>query len=597
MGNCFDTCHTGELKSYANLYNQKVKIRITANKTVMADFERAVPTRTTSTDFFYFRQLYGTFDHIVVGAGASGAIIATRLSEDPHRTVLLLEAGGHETDFTDIPAMAEICELLDYNWNFASVPQNNSCLSSNNRQCLYSRGKAIGGSTVINGLFYSRGNARDYDEWKDMGNDGWGSEEVLTFYKKLENYKIDVDPGYHGYDGYMNIEYVYPDNLKTAMFLNANRELGITIGDYNGEYPICAGKAQLNNINGRRGSTGRMYLRRVYKDRNNLIMSPHSYVTKILINPQTKRAYGVIFAKNKKYYVATSRKEIVLSAGSFGSPQLLMLSGIGPRDHLTSLGIPLIRDLPVGNFLQDHLSFSTLYFTSNLSEPRDSGLEAKIRDYLQSRGVLTYGFCLATAFVETNLSQIRNHPDIEILLHKYLHALDNGSPGLDKSKLFATHILLLHPKSVGTVRLNSSNPFIYPLIDPNFFSDAENEDMETMYGGIQIALQLLETQAFKQHNVRLIYTQEPECQLYEYLSKEHWFCQLKQLSASYSHPTGTCRMGPNSSESVVNHKLRVHGTSNLIVADASVMPDTISGHPSAACMMIGEKASHMIRNG
>ncbi|KAK5644075.1 hypothetical protein RI129_007920 [Pyrocoelia pectoralis] len=452
---------------------------------------------------------FGSFDHIVVGAGAAGAIIATRLSESGKNTILLLEAGGPETNLTDIPAMSMKCNMAEYNWNHYTIPQNSSCLKYQNGQCNYPRGKGIGGSTTINGLFYARGNSRDYDSWRDSGNPGWGFQDVLPFFKKLENFKIDGDVDHHGYKGYMNVEQKDPVTKKTVAFLNANRELGRNIGDYNGKNPLCAGRVQVNTIKGRRCSTGRAYIRRVWGYRTNLHVSPHSYVTKILIDPITKRAYGVVFAKDKKYYVAVSKNEVIISAGVFGSPQILMLSGIGPSRHLTNLGIPIIQDLPVGMALQDHFSYTGLQFHSNHSD-EIRGLNEMVHDYLKFKGALTDVYADAVAFVQTNLSTTPNHPDIEIVLYDFKAPEYNVQPLVNFERTFHMRTILLRPKSQGSLRLRSSDPFEYPLINPNIFSDNYNEDMETMYQGIQLALQLSRTKSFKELGTKLIHVHVPD---------------------------------------------------------------------------------------
>ncbi|XP_031341061.1 glucose dehydrogenase [FAD, quinone]-like [Photinus pyralis] len=534
----------------------------------------------------------GTFDHIVIGAGSAGAIVAARLSEDHEKQVLLLEAGGHENDFTDIPGMRLISEGLHYNWNYKSVAQNNSCLIMNGF-CDYRAGRGLGGSTVINGLFYSRGCKSDYDSWDSSEESNWKYDKVLPFFKRLENYKIDADSGYHGHDGPMNVDYAEPLDPKTSTFLDGNRELGQEIGDYNGANPLRAGRVQYNIIRGQRCSTGRAYLRKKY--RPNLHILPHSYVTKILIDAATKRAYGVVFARHQRYLVAKSRNEIVLSAGAYRSPQLLMLSGIGPADHLINLEIPVICDLPVGKFFKDHSSYAGLNVLTNHSNGQRE-LRYHVEDYLKGRGELVAGPAFGATFLKSNLFTTSKCSDMEVTMYKYTEALNFFYNVTDISKAVTFFPILLHPKSFGTVSLRSSDPFQYPLINPNFWSDPGQQDVKTMLYGIRHVLKLIETKPFKEINATLMPIHLPSCSNHTYLSDEYFYCHIKYFSITYTHAIGTCKMGSDPSMgAVVDYNLRVHGVDNLMVADASVMPDTISGHTSAPTMMIGERAADIIK--
>ncbi|KAB0790101.1 hypothetical protein PPYR_15578, partial [Photinus pyralis] len=536
---------------------------------------------------------FGNYDHIIVGAGSSGAVIAARLCENSTKRILLIEAGGNETDLTDIPAMGTLAQTLEYNWNYQTTPQNRACLLNDNRRCVYPAGRGLGGSTIINSLIYSRGSAADYNVW-GLENPGWSFGDLLPFFKTVENYKIPADSCYHGYDGPVNVDYPRPLlNAKSSAFVFANQELGIEVGDYNGANPLRVGVVQSNIIEGQRASTGRAYIQPSLKRCPNLEVLTRSYATKVLMNPTTKRASGVFFARDKKFFVAKATNEIVLSAGVYRSPQLLMLSGIGPSDQLTELGIPVLRDLPVGQFFKDHLAYSGLaFYTKRGSEPKK--LEQNIRDYLNSKGQLTTTGALALAFVQNNRSEPVRRPDIEIALFEF--SQDYGFPYKvnDPSKLVSVVPVVLHPKSLGSLTLNSSDPFIYPVIDPKFLSDTDGEDRKTMLLGISYSLNLLNTVAFKGIDAKLVPVHLPQCKNYAYFSSEYWNCHINHLSGPFNHPFGTCRMGP---DGVVDHKLRVHGVENLMVADASVIPVSISGHTSAPSMMIGEKAAHIIRFG
>ncbi|KAK4887874.1 hypothetical protein RN001_004145 [Aquatica leii] len=551
---------------------------------------------------------YGTFDHIVVGAGSAGSIVASRLSEDSARDVLVLEAGGPETNFTDIPKMAGILWFLEYNWNYYSVPQTTACLGMTNKTCAYPRGKMLGGTSGINGVAYTRGSKKDFDNWCAQGNPGWCYKDVLPFFKKSEDSKINGDPYYHGTKGYINIEYAKPNTRQQRAFIEANIELNRSFVDFNGNRQEGVGITQLTQKNGQRCSTG-IFLKKA-SNRRNLKISTHSHVTRILINQKTKKAFGVLFAKNNKYYVARSRKDIIVSAGAIGSPQLLMLSGIGPKLHLEELKIPVIKDLAVGSNLQDHVGFGMLHVETDYPE-LGKDLKSNVIDYLNGFGDLTDTFSAkALAFIRTNLTEIDDFPDIEFTLlgsnstSEYIQKVFNyddktfkfGWPTKNKSQIFSIFIILLHPESRGYMQLKSSDAFDYPLINNMLLSDPNFKDINTIYEGIQLALKLLDTKAFKKLGAKLYPVHLPACKEFEYLSKDYWYCHIRQVATSATHIAGTCKMGPDSLHgAVVDHKLKVHGIRNLRVADASIMPLIPGAHTNAAAMMVGEKAAHMIR--
>lgn len=480
-----------------------------------------------------------------------------------------------------------------------------------NQECAYPRGRGLGGSSIINSLMYVRGNKEDYDRWYRQGNSGWSFKDVLPYFIKSENSQIDGDEGYHGVGGYLNVEYHKPDNSQLEAFIEANLELGRKIIDYNGKQQLGVSKTQLNTVNGRRDSTGKAFLK-LAMDRPNLEILTHSLVTKILINSRTRTAYGVVFSHKGQLLVAKAKKEVILSAGSIGSPQLLMLSGIGPRNHLQNLNISLIKSLPVGNNFQDHPAYYALNFVTNYTEPTTT-LAENVKEYLNGYGPLTVsGNREAVGFFQTKLAKTPGLPDLELIMvpsnittsylqkaYHYTGVSYNSVWGsVNVSNTFTLMVVVLHPKSRGDVRLKSKNPYDYPLINPRYLSDPEGEDIETIYEGIKLALEIVNTNAFKKLNASLIYAPLPVCQDHEYLSREYWYCQLRQLTFHVYHPVGTCKMGPNPAKgAVVNHELKVHGIKSLRVADASIIPDAISGHTNAASIMIGEKVSDMIKNG
>ncbi|KAF5277885.1 hypothetical protein FQA39_LY06037 [Lamprigera yunnana] len=599
---CVIKCsNTNSVDYYVNLI--KTEIERTSSFNLPQDSLQYKPKGDNVSDF-------GEYDYIVVGAGSSGSVIANRLSEEMQVSVLLLEAGGIETDFTDIPAMNIYSMALEYNWNYNSTPQSKACLGMFHRECAYPTGKGLGGTSIINALMYVRGNKIDYDNWYLQGNPGWAYKDVLPYFIKSENCNIKGDAGYHGYGGYLNVEYCKPSSPQLTAFLEANKELGREVIDYNGKTQLGVSQTQHNTKNGKRDSVGRSFLDPI-QHRSNLNIHAESLVTKIIIDPRTKTANGVIFAYKGRYYNAKAGKEIILSAGSINSPQLLMLSGIGPRFHLHSKGIPLIQHLSVGSHLQDHAAYFALEFVTNYTEPAKT-LRENVESFLNSRGPLTIpGNSQGLGFYQTKLAKTPGYPDIELVMnpsnstndfaqriyHYNNQTYNNIFKIINPKQTFSIIVVLLHPKSKGNVRLKSKNPFDYPLINPKLLSDVNNEDIETMYQGIQLALEIVGTKSFQKLNATLLYAPLPICKKYRYLSRAYWYCQLRQLTTHIYHPTGTCRMGPNSSMgAVVDSNLKVHGIKNLRVADASIIPQPISGHTNAAAIMIGEKVADILKN-
>ncbi|XP_031341363.1 glucose dehydrogenase [FAD, quinone]-like [Photinus pyralis] len=550
---------------------------------------------------------YGTFDHIIVGAGAAGSIIANRLSENSSRRVLVLEAGEYGTDLTDIPEIRTYLTDSNYNWGYLSVPQTTACLGYKDQRCILYRGKGIGGSTIINGLNYIRGNDRDYDNWYKQGNAGWSYKDVLPYFKKSENY-LEGDPEYHGKGGYLNVETWKEINVQTQAFFDAHKLLGMKEVDFNGESQLGYGKPQFNIKNGKRQSTGNAFILPILS-RPNLEVLTNSYVTKILIDKH-KRASGVVFTRNGKYWEARSRSDIILSAGAFGSPHLLMLSGIGPRSHLENVGIPVVQDLPVGEHLFDHTGFYYLDFTTNYTET-ERPLDDLVQNYIAGGGPLANAFAMqGISFLQTNRSKNTDYPDVEIMIIPSINSneftakfwninddvLNDVSKDNDPRRSFTIVGNIMHPKSEGFVRLNSSNPFDYPVINPMQLSDPDGVDIETMYEMLELVLEMINTEPFKRLDTKLKYAPLSACKDHEYKSRDYWYCFLRQLAVPFFHSTGTCKMGTHPSKgAVVNPELKVFGVDNLRVADASIMPSTVSGHTSAPTMMIGEKAADLIR--
>ncbi|KAK9871997.1 hypothetical protein WA026_015242 [Henosepilachna vigintioctopunctata] len=535
------------------------------------------------------------YDFIIVGAGAAGSVVANRLSEIPEWKILLLEAGGPEDEITRIPGY--VLDLLGtkYNWGYKTIPQKNWCLGKPDKRCVLEMGKALGGSTVINGFLYTRGNPRDYDHWSSLGNQGWCFDDVLPYFLKIEDAHLKTsDKKFHRYGGKVHLENMQDYSPQTEAILKAAYELHIPFVDYNGKEQMGIAFSQGTTKRGKRWSAAEGYLKET-NSRPNLVIKPFSIVTKVMINPHSKEAYGVKFLNGDKLYAAKARKEVIISAGAINTPKLLQLSGVGPKELLDKFNIQTLKNLKVGTPLRSHLGFPGLTFIYNNTKVGKRDQRQDLIDYLKNgRGPLAAIFTDLVAYMKTEVSKdYGNYPDVEILFVPFDHKPDHQEEGQYATSIT---IVLMRPKSFGSVNIASRDPLVPPELDINYLSDPQNIDIDTVVAATRLVQKFVKTQSFKKWGAYIDKKVVPQCKGFEYDSDSYWKCAVRHQSYSLRHPIGTAKMGPSQDrEAVVDNHLNVYGVGNLRIVDNSIVPIPLTAHMMAPAYMIGEKGSDIIK--
>ena len=527
------------------------------------------------------------FDFLIAGGGSAGCVLASRLTEDPNVSVCLVEAGGNaDSVFIRAPlGFAATAPLGLHNWSYETVPQPGFA----GRRGWQPRGKVLGGSSSINAMVYTRGNPRDYDQWAALGNPGWGWRDVLPVFRAAEHSECFGATELHGSGGPLNVAWLRSPSPLGEVFMQACEQTGLPrIADYNGPRQHGVAPAQVTQKDGERCGAARAYLQPA-TSRPNLTVITGATVARVRFDGA--RASGLELLTKQGPQTLRARREVILSGGSFGSPAILMRSGLGPAAHLRSHGIEPLRDLPgVGSNLQDHATTVLIQRTPRsdttlgFSLPGGAVLLRAIGEWRRQRtGWITTNVAEVQGFVATDGRH--DWPDIQLAFCTGI--VDDHTRKPHWGHGYTLHVTLMRPKSRGTVRLAGADPQAAPLIDPAFLS--ERDDLERLVRGTRLGYRILQADALAPHRGPMLYPfPHDDDAAVEAFVRAH-------TDTEY-HPVGTCAMGPESDPmAVVDAELRVRGVQGLRVVDASVMPRLITGNTNAPTIMIAEKAARMIR--
>jgi choline dehydrogenase len=523
------------------------------------------------------------YDYVIVGAGSAGCVLANRLTADGRYTVLLLEAGPRDSHpWIHVPlGYGKLFATPAVNWMYQSEPE----LELNGRRVFTPRGKVLGGSSSINGLVHVRGQREDFDEWARLGNPGWSYADVLPYFRKSEDQQ-EGGSAYHGAGGPLSVSALPDRHALCDAFIEAAAQIGIPRNDdFNAAQQEGAGYYHTTARNGRRSSTAVAYLRSAQR-RSNLRVQTQALATRIRFDG--RRATGIDYEVGGTSQTARARREVLLCGGSFNSPQLLQLSGVGPAALLQRHGIPVVLDAPgVGEGLQDHFYVRTVWKCAQRITFNDdmASLARKIATGMRyaflRRGPLTVSAGYAGAFFRSRPEVER--PDVQLYLINF--STDKMGTGLHRFSAFTASMSPLRPESRGWVRIRSAQPRDPPAIQYNYLTTAG--DQQTAVAGLKTIRRLMQTGSMRPY---VLAEHAPGDRV---RSDDEWLAYAREVGGTVYHPTSTCRMGQDAL-AVVDESLRVRGLDGLRVVDASIMPNVVSGNTNAAAIMIGEKGADMI---